>query len=179
MPKSPNQKCLECAQSLSRSEAKQVHGPTDQGGDGCWVDNRCDSKRSHYRNRKENNAKQRGQYHAGKVANQAVEVKESIFIPVQAPPVALLYLYRANRKDAHLHAIAVSVWQGNEKLDEVEPVHCMGMTNRQVNLYLREVLNVLGDRYGITEFEPPIRMEPNECPMVECPLKERAWQHSS
>jgi hypothetical protein len=61
----------------------------------------------------------------------------------------------------------------------VEPVHCLGMTNRQVNLYLREVLNVLGDRYGITEFEPPIRMEPNECPMVACPLKERAWQHSS
>jgi hypothetical protein len=98
-------------------------------------------------------------------------VTDQIFVPVQAPPVALLYLFREDRQDAHLHAIAVAIWQGNRKLAEVQPVHCMGMTNRQVNEYLRNVLGVVGEKYGITEFEPPIRMEPMECPMQDCPLK--------
>ncbi len=98
-------------------------------------------------------------------------MSEGIFVPVHAPPVALLYLFRENRQDAHLHAIAGAIWQGNLKLADVAPVHCMGMTNRQVNEYLRNVLGVVGDKYGITEFEPPIRMEPSECPMQDCPLK--------
>jgi hypothetical protein len=119
----------------------------------------------------ENNAKQRGRYKVGKIKGQAVEMVPHIFIPVNAPPVALLYLFRENRQDAHLHAIAVAVWQGNQKLAEIEPVHCLGMTNRQVNEYLRNVLAVVGDRFRITEFEPPIRMEPMECPMSECPMK--------
>ena len=42
----------------------------------------------------------------------------------------------------------------------------MGMTNTQVRNYLKEVLKVLHDRFGITEFEPSIRMEPSEC--VDC-----------
>jgi hypothetical protein len=98
-------------------------------------------------------------------------VAEAVFVPVQAPPVALLYLFRENRQDAHLHAISAAVWQGNRKLAVIEPVHCMGMTNRQVNEYLRNVLEVVGGKFGITEFEPPIRMEPMECPMRDCPLK--------
>jgi hypothetical protein len=65
-----------------------------------------------------------------KTARQAVQVSESIFVPVQAPPVALLYLFRENRQDAHLYAISEAVWYGNQMLAEVEPVHCLGMTNR-------------------------------------------------
>lgn len=102
-----------------------------------------------------------------------MEVSEAIFIPVQAPPVALLYLFREHRQDAHLHAISAAVWQGNQRLAEIAPVHCLGMTNRQVNQYLRNVLDVVGEKFGITEFEPPIRMEPMECPMQDCPLKVR------
>ena len=172
MPKPLNQKCLDCAFTLSRAEAKHLHGSTQHGGDACWVDNRCDSKRSTYRRRKEANARQRQRYQAGKPASSSATDVESISIPITSPPVGFLYLYRENRKDAHLHAIAVSVWQGNDKLAEVEPVHCLGMTNRQVNMYLKNVLQTLNDRYGITEFEPPRRMEPCECPLADCPLKE-------
>jgi hypothetical protein len=153
-----------------------VHG---SHGDACWKDNTCDRKRSHYRHRKQNNAKQRGQYRALKTANQEVETTETLFIPVQAPLVALLYLYKEKPKDAHLHALSVSVWQGSEKLAEVEPIHCMGMTNTHVNHYLKEVLKVLGDRFGITEFEPPIRMEPSECEIAECPLKDKRLNEQS
>ena len=96
---------------------------------------------------------------------------ETIEIAIAAPPVAMLYLYREGHKDAHLHAVAVTVWQGHERLIEVAPVHCMGMTNRQVKLYLRNVLTVLEERFRITEFEPPVRVEPQECPIVPCPLR--------
>ncbi|NJR57215.1 MAG: hypothetical protein HC768_23455 [Acaryochloris sp. CRU_2_0] len=166
-----NQLCLACAK-LSQQSAIARHGPHTETA--CWDPQTCPRRRSHYRNRRANNDKQRGYYRAQKTANQAVEIVESIFVPVQVPPVALIYLYKEKPKDAHLHALSVSVWQGSEKLAEVEPIHCMGMTNTQVNHYLKEVLKVLGDRFGITEFEPPIRMEPTECEIAECPLKDKA-----
>ncbi len=31
---------------------------------------------------------------------------------LNAPPIALLYLYQEPRKDAHLNAIPISVWRG-------------------------------------------------------------------
>ena len=171
MARPVQQKCLECSK-LTQAQAIALHGSGTKTG--CWNARTCPRRRSHYRHRLENNAKQRGDYRALKAVGQAVEVggEEKIFVPVQAPPVALLYLFRENRQDAHLHAIAVTVWQGNQKLAEVAPVHCLGMTNRQVNEYLRNVLTVVGEKFGITEFEPPIRMEPCECPLPECPLKE-------
>jgi hypothetical protein len=175
MPLSVNPKCLKCI-DYSRSEAKRLHGSQ---GDGCWKDNTCDSKRHHYRHRKQNNAKRKGEYANQKAQTTQVETAETLFIPVQAPPVALLYLYKEKPKDAHLHALAVSVWQGSEKLAEVEPIHCMGMTNTQVKHYLKEVLKVLRDRFGITEFEPSIRMEPTECEIAECPLKDKYLNEQS
>ncbi len=69
--------------------------------------------------------------------------------------------------------ISAVVWQGNQKLAEIVPVHCLGMTKRQVNEFLRNVLEVVGEKFGITEFEPLIRMEPMECPMSDCPLKSK------
>ncbi|MGB8703115.1 MAG: hypothetical protein WCD18_27165 [Thermosynechococcaceae cyanobacterium] len=163
-----NPTCLECSR-LSQAEAIALHGPGTTTG--CWNPRTCPRRRSHYRHRLENNAKQRGSYRVGKTAEQSVEVAEAIFVPVQAPPVALLYLFRENRQDAHLHAISAAVWQGNRKLADIAPMHCLGMTNRQVNGFLRNVLDVLGEKFGVTEFEPPIRMEPSECPMADCPLK--------
>jgi hypothetical protein len=168
MARKINPLCLECSR-LDQQDAIALHGPGTKTG--CWNARTCPRRRSHYRHRLENNAKQRGGYRALKTAGQAVEVSESIFVPVQAPPVALLYLFRENQQDAHLHAISAAIWQGNQKLADILPVHCLGMTNRQVNEYLRNVLDVMGEKFGITEFEPPIRMEPMECPMSDCPLK--------
>lgn len=170
MARPVEQKCLDCSR-LSAADAIALHGSGTKTG--CWNPKTCPRRRSHYRHRLENNAKQRGGYRMLKTAGQAVEVGESFFIPVKAPPVALLYLFRENRQDAHLHAISAAVWQGNQKLAEIAPVHCLGMTNRQVNEFLRNVLEVVGEKFGITEFEPPIRMEPMECPMSDCPLKSK------
>ncbi|WP_299487015.1 hypothetical protein [Acaryochloris sp. IP29b_bin.137] len=170
-----NPKCLKCI-DYSRSEAKRIHG---LHGDSCWQDNTCDSKRSHYRHRKQNNAIRRGERADQKGEQSEVQTTETLSIPVQAPPVALLYLYKEKPKDAHLHALAISIWQGSEKLAVIEPIHCMGMTNTQVRHYLNQVLKVIRERFGITKFEPPIRMEPSECEIVECPLKDKRLNEKS
>ena len=165
-----NKKCLDCSQR-SQQEAIRLYDPGAETA--CWNPKTCPRKRSHYRNRKANNDKQRGLYRDLKVAHQQIETVETIVVPVQAPPVAQLYLYKEKPKDAHLHALAVSVWQGSEKLADIEPIHCIGMTNTQVRHYLNQVLKVIRERYGITEFEPPIRMEPSECEIADCPLKDK------
>jgi hypothetical protein len=99
---------------------------------------------------------------------------EEVSFSIDLKPVAYLYLYRQKRQDAPLHAISVSVWQGNQRLLEVTPVHCAGMRNQQIQRYLMDVLATLRDRYDITKFEPEIRLEPSECPIEACPLKPKA-----
>ena len=165
-----NKLCLECSK-LSQKDAIAKHGSGKESA--CWNPKTCPRRRSHYRHRRDNNEKQRAQYRDMNPKTTPAETTETFSIPVQAPPVALLYLYREKRQDSHLHALAVSVWQGSEKLAETEAIHCMGMTNTQVRNYLSEVLKVLRDRFGITEFEPAIRMEPSECEIAECPLKDK------
>ncbi|MEM8715591.1 MAG: hypothetical protein AAGE92_07400 [Cyanobacteria bacterium P01_G01_bin.4] len=165
MPKSPIHKCLACAQ-LSTTEARHLHGPQ---ADDCWDASRCHRRRSYYRNRPHINAKRRARY-----ATQTVIADPTpTLITPQPPcaPVALLYLYRDPRKDSPLHALAISVWQGESKLAETTPIHCLGMTNRQVNTYLKQVLEILKQQYNIKQFEPPIQRLPIECPLTPCPLK--------
>lgn len=170
MPRRINQKCLQCAQ-LSVAEARQMHG---DGGDGCWDEKVCHRRRSHYRNRRDVNAARRSLYHQMTQEKLAESAPEVITVPIPLKPVAYLYLYRQKRQDAPLHAISVSVWQGNQRLLEVEPIHCAGLRNQQIQTYLMGVLQTLKQRYGITKFEPEIRLEPAECPIENCPLKPNA-----
>ena len=158
-----NPKCLACI-ALSRAEAQRIHG---EKGDGCWNKKRCDRKRSHYANRTENNIKRRGERASAKIAATA----EVVAAKIEPPPVAFLILYKPDRKDAHLHAIAIKVWQGSKELAYSEPVHTFGMTNSQVKHYLRQVLSILNEKYGIDKFEPEIIVPPNQCPLEPCPLK--------
>lgn len=168
MPRKVNPKCLQCAQ-LSIDQARQIHGP---GGDGCWDESRCHRRRSHYRNRRDNNAVRRSLYQ--QQLQQEQQQPEHLEVPIDLKPVAYLYLYRVKRQDAPLHAMAISVWKGNQRLLEVTPIHCAGMRNQKLQEYLRDVLKSLNEHFGITKFEPEIRMEPAECPIEDCPLKPQA-----
>jgi hypothetical protein len=166
MARSFNETCWHCSQ-MSVEEARQLHGET---GDACWNEKTCHRKRSHYRNRADNNQKRK--------ANYATTLQKDPALPTtivqakpKAPPIALLYLYREGRKDSHLHAIAINIWQGDQKLEEIPATHCMGMTNSQIRNYLQEVLAELAPRYGIKNFEPEIRYDPKFCPIHPCPLK--------
>lgn len=167
MPRRIDSKCLNCAQ-LSVAEARQQHGPV---GDNCWTESRCHRKRSHYRHRRDNNASRRSQYQQVRQQQQAVTSTATLEVSLDFKPVAYLYLYRQKRQDAPLHAIAVSVWQGDQQILEVKPIHCAGMRNQQIQSYLMEVLKTLKQQFSITKFEPEIRLEPTECPIRPCPLK--------
>lgn len=179
MARSIDPKCQECCQ-LPIETAKALHGEL---GDGCWNDRICHRRRSHYLNRDDNNQKRRGQYALSKVHqaqsqephrfSKSIATAISPDTPPTVPPVALIYLYREKRKDAHLHAITVSVWQGDQKLEQFQPTHCMGMTNTQVRQYLQGILQELNLRYGIREFEPEIYRDPMLCPIAPCPLKDQ------
>lgn len=169
MPRRINPQCLHCIQ-LSVEEARHLHGAQ---GDGCWEESRCHRRRSHYRNRRDNNAYRRSTYRQSAQENQSGQVPETISIAITLKPVAYLYLYRQKRQDAPLHAISVSVWEGEQHLLDVTPIHCAGMRNQKIQEYLMDVLKTLRERYGITKFEPEIRLEPTECPIKSCPLKPR------
>jgi len=165
MARPVNQKCWQCSQ-MSVAEARDLHGET---GDGCWNEQTCHRKRSHYRNRADNNQKRKGDYSSIK-AERETAIRSNQPAP-NAPSIALLYLYRDARKDAHLHALAIAVWRGNVKLEEIPATHCMGMTNGQVRQYLQTVLADLHQRYRIQTFEPEIRYDSCFCPIQPCPLK--------
>lgn len=161
-----NRKCWECS-LLDSKTARELHG---EAGDGCWNEKTCHRRRSHYRNRADNNQKRQSQYVSVK-ATRREALRSSVTVKPAAPPIALLYLYREARKDAHLHAIAITVWQGDQKLKEFPPTHCMGMTNGQVRQYLQTVLQDLNQTYGIKTFEPEIRYDPSFCPIDPCPFR--------
>ena len=170
VPRHIDPKCLDCAQ-LSVADARQQHGAE---GDNCWVESRCHRKRSHYRHHRDNNAARRSVYQHETQQKHQATAPETLTVPLTLKPVAYLYLYRQKRQDAPLHAIAVSVWEGNQQLLEIEPIHCAGMRNQQIQSYLMEVLSTLRQRYGIIKFEPEIRLEPSECPIEQCPLRPQA-----
>jgi hypothetical protein len=168
MPRRIDPTCLACSR-LPQAQAIAHHSP---GGDGrsCWNPTRCPRKRSHYRHRAVTLAKRRGDYRATQVT-PAIATTEMITVPLNSPPAAFVCLYKGKAKDAPLHALAVMVVQADQIIAKVEAQHFMRLKNRQVNEYLQQVLGVLGDRFGITEFERHvIRLEPEECPIPNCPL---------
>ena len=175
VPRRIDPKCLDCTR-LSAAEARQVHGPE---GDGCWHEARCHRRRSHYRNRRDVNAERRSLYRQTVEEKRAEGAPDALTVPITLKPVAYLYLYRQKRQDAPLHAIAASVWQGDQRLLDVTPIHCSGLRNQQIQAYLMEVLNTLRQQYGITKFEPEIRLDPTECPLAHCPLKHRPVEDTS
>lgn len=180
MPRAVNQRCQSCA-SLAVEVAQQVHGSQ---GDGCWDFDRpylCHARRTYYRVRAEKNAKRQAKRLGRSAVSETGQVIEKLAVPLAQAPVAFVYLYRENR-EAPLHAIGVSVWQGDEKIAEVSPVHCMGLTNSLVNDYLRRVLAVLKSKYGITQFKDEFYLSPGVCPLRPCPFQEHfvsVTQHSS
>jgi hypothetical protein len=171
MPRRADPKCIACAQ-MSSAMAQKLHG---SDGDGCWVDNRCHRRRSHYRNRRDLNEQRRIQYQQGMEDGHDVEV-ETVSIPVADSSIAYanLYVWREKRKDAPVHAIAASVILDGKKVLEVAPIHCAGYRKRQLENYVEgKVLPYLRARYGIHHFANEIRLEPMECRIQECPLSDR------
>lgn len=89
----------------------------------------------------------------------------------ESPPAAILVLYRQS-STAPVHAVAAEVWEGNQKVAEVKPIHCMGMRADKVTDYIKQLLSSLNQQFGITRFEDIVKDVPVEwCPIEPCPLK--------
>ena len=163
-------KCVACV-SLSAAQARQQHGPN---GDGCWDEKRCHRKRSHYRNRRDSNEKRRALYQQDVATRADDEVEtDSLDVAESSMPYANLYIWREKRKDAPVHAIGATVIHNGQKVLEVKPIHCAGYRRRQLERYVsQKILPYLTERYGITHFVNEVRLEPIECPIPGCPLKE-------
>lgn len=155
MPRKANKKCLNCSK-LTAAEAEIQS---------CWDDSLCPHRRSYYRKRHDKNARRRAAR-----AQLRGDTPENIEVPLPAPAIAMLYLYRQDR-EAPLHAVAVSVWRGNTKLAVVKPIHCIGMSQGQIREYLSQVLIRLKARYGIQKFKDEVYISPADCPLEDCPLK--------
>lgn len=154
-------KCRKCAM-LSAQQAKVLHGAE---GDGCWNPSVCYSRRSYARNRDRINQTRSRRRKEGQLAAINVE-----FEPLTSIVFAVLVVYRAAGADTPVHAIAVEIWQGQEKIAIVPAVHCAGLVPSQVHQYMGKLLDVLEQRYGIRKFASQTRLNPDRCSLRPCPL---------
>ena len=119
MPKSLNPRCISCA-SITTAEAR---------GRSCWDKTVCHNRRSHYRRR---------------LAQQAAILSQTSGVPVLDVPLpnsvyAVLYCYLT---EAHrLHAVTAELYRGNAIVAKAAPTHVGALTERVINLYLRNVLD--------------------------------------
>ncbi len=159
MSRSSSEKCRLCSK-LSITQAQEHHGTE---GTGCWDDAHCHQRRSYYRSRDRYNKSRR-------LKRQSPE-NTPLQVPIPPAPAAVLHLYR-ERVDAPLHAISAELWLGQEKVAAIEPVHCLGLTSRQVAAYLQEVLQVFSHKYevSISKFSAQVELDPSRCPISSCPL---------
>lgn len=183
MARKVNKKCQHCA-TLSAEEAIALHGID---GDHCWnpddirqLGYNCHRRRNHYRNREDDNRNRRRMRKLashpagmGKAHANTVLAGEEMQLIIPPPPIilaAVLVLYR-NHKDAPVHAVAAEIWQGDRKVGEMKPIHCMGMRGDQVATYLQQVLTTLRESYGVSRFEDVVKEIPvQQCPIEACPI---------
>ncbi len=159
MARPSSEKCRLCSK-LSITQAQERHGSEATG---CWNDAHCHQRRSYYRSRELYNKSRR-------LKRQSPE-NIPLEVPITPAPAAVLHLYR-ERVDAPLHAIGAELWMGQDKVAAIEPVHCLGLTSRQVATYLQEVLQVFSHKYevAIAKFAAQVELDPSRCPIAPCPL---------
>ncbi len=174
MARPDQEKCRLCSK-LDSQAAQQRHGPE---GDGCWNPKVCHNRRSYYRHRGVRNQirKQRRRERpteAGAAATRPTPSAQSVSLAVFAPavPAAVVHWYRAT-KDAPLHALGAELWVGNDRVAQIEPVHCLGLTELQVKTLLIRILDVFSHHHGIKieRFRASVELHPDNCPIRPCPL---------
>ncbi|MBW4505554.1 MAG: hypothetical protein KME64_03450 [Scytonematopsis contorta HA4267-MV1] len=154
------EKCKKCS-TFTADVAKSIHGPD---GDNCWNPAVCYSRRSHARHRDRRNQK-RALKHSSVVAKDiSIDIEEYTDIVF-----AVLIVYRPPGADTPIHAIGADIWKGQEKIAAVQAIHCVGLVRSQILAYVKKMLQVLGDNYGIRKFASLERLDPDRCPIRPCP----------
>ncbi len=162
MPKKVGHNCFQCSK-LSTPEAQSKP---------CWDAVRCPNRR-HYQRNKARISQQRKQ---SRPVESAGSVPRTIAIELPIGTAVSIIFYR-ERQDAPVHAIAAEVWQGTEKVLEVEPMHCMGLSPAQVVGVMTEILKACSSELGVelTKFASKVELHPSQCPISSCPQ----WHHNN
>ena len=169
MPKSINPTCLQCA-SLTTAEARLLHGP-DGDGLNCWDRDRCYGRRTDYRRRD-----RRKSLYRRKRAQQ-------LDVPLPTRAAAYLYLYglqqsrlapgQAVSKRRSPHSLQAQLWIDGQLTFSTEPIHCDGLTSRQLDRYVKSILASFSDACGeeLSAFSGVYERHERECPLNPCPLR--------
>lgn len=167
MPRRAPKKCITCSQ-LSIDDALELHG---EAGDRCWNSQVCHAKRTYYRHQQKYVEAKWQRRYGIKEQPESLPVSE-ISVELPAYPVAVLQIYRSN-STTDVHAVGVELWVGGKQITRVTPVHCLGLTEGQVKGHLRQVLQVLSQRYGVElrGFGSQVVLDPIACPLTPCSLR--------
>jgi hypothetical protein len=152
-------KCKKCAM-LSAAQAQALHGAD---GDGCWNPKVCYSRRSYARHRDRKN--QQRNRHRQETVIELLPIDLAAFADIQ---YAVLVVYREAGAESIVHAVAAQVWQGQERIAIVQPIHCIGMVPSQIHLYVKKLLVLLENKYGVRKFAACERLDPYLCPIRPC-----------
>jgi hypothetical protein len=171
MPKKVAHNCFQCSK-LSHDEA-QIKS--------CWDADRCPNRR-HYQRNKERISQQRrslrtqAQLSDYTETSTTISIASSTTIAIDHPigTAASIIFYR-ERQDAPVHAIAAEVWQGNRKVLNVEPMHCLGLSPAQVVGMMADILKACSTELDVemSRFASKVELHPSLCPIHPCPLCDR------
>jgi hypothetical protein len=153
------QKCQKCAM-LTAEVAKEIHGAD---GDNCWNPAVCYSRRSHARHRDRRNQARTLKHSSVVAKNISINIEEYTDIVF-----AVLIVYRPVGAETPIHAIGAEIWKGQEKIAAVQAIHCVGLVRSQILAYVKKMLSVLGENYGIKKFASLERLDSNRCPIRPC-----------
>lgn len=132
MSRLTNEKCWACS-LLTATEARKLHDDPS-GGDRCWRDDICHSRRSYYR-------KGRGQVAR---RNSAIEY---VTVPIPDFPYVVLHTYldkpREPNDEVVIHAICAELWVVSTPKAMTQPQHTFGLPPRSVKEYARQLLDAL------------------------------------
>jgi hypothetical protein len=171
MPKKVAHNCFQCSK-LSHDEAQTKF---------CWDADRCPNRRHYQRNKERISQQRRSLRTQAKLSDYTEEsttisIGSSTTIAIDHPigTAASIIFYR-ERQDAPVHAIAAEVWQGNRKVLNVKPMHCLGLIPAQVVEMMTEILKACSTELNVemSRFASKIELHPSLCPIRPCPLCER------
>ncbi len=152
MPRSIAEKCRQCTKLSAEAAQEKL----------CWQGQSCHNRRSYYRNRTKRNSDRK---HQRQIEQGIIEA------PLCEMIAAVVHLYR-NTKESTLHAYGVEFWQGNDRLERVLPVHCLGITEKQLMTQLLQVLDRFNQKHktDLKRFLSSVELHPSTCPIRPCPL---------
>ncbi|MBC7971426.1 MAG: hypothetical protein H7Z11_15120 [Verrucomicrobia bacterium] len=163
MGRQTNEKCWACS-LLTAAEARRLHEAA-LGGDGCWREETCRSRRSYYRKGR------------SRLAQRKAAIEE-ITVPIPQIPYVVLHTYVDQPRHPHdevvIHALCAELWLGEKPVAMTQPQHTFGLPPRLVKEYARQLLDALYQRYGHERrsgFERFAREEQHsvsQCPIRPC-----------